>query len=321
MRVAKYRESLPQLTTDRAFLTEGGIETTLVYEKQIDLPYFAAISLLNNYQGRETLSSCYQQYLDIALSKRAGIVLETRTWRGAKPWGEKLGISAEQFVQLNRNAVSILLEIRAKYETTTTPIVISGNLGPLSDAYKDSQGITAESAREAYYEQVKALVECGVDMLSIMTMTNTEEVKAAVLLARDFKVPIHVSFSIEEDGRLLNERELGDIIQEVDMMTDGYVAYFGINCAHPIHALPAIQRLPDHVRTRIGSFRGNASIKCHDELDNSSVLDRGDVSLFSAKFQELYQRLPRLRVFGGCCGTDAEHIEKTAERIFADLGS
>merc|ERR1711939_727481 len=93
MSEAKYRESLPQLTTARAFLTEGGIETTLVYEKQIDLPYFAAISLLNNHQGRQILSSCYQQYIDIALSKRAGIVLETRTLRGAKTWGEKLGIS------------------------------------------------------------------------------------------------------------------------------------------------------------------------------------------------------------------------------------
>ena len=53
--MAKYRNSLPQLS-NRLFLTDGGLETTLIFHEGVDLPYFAAFNLLNTEAGSALIS-------------------------------------------------------------------------------------------------------------------------------------------------------------------------------------------------------------------------------------------------------------------------
>ena len=143
------------------------------------------------------------------------------------------------------------------------------------------------------------------------------EATAAVSVAREFNLPIHVSFSIETDGRLRGGRSLDEVIREVDRVTANYTTYFGVNCAHPRHIIMALRDLSEDVRSRIGSIRGNASLKSHDELDNSLVLDRGDISVWVQETIGILKMLPELKVVGGCCGTDEEHIDSLAGRIYS----
>lgn len=75
----KYRQKLPQLTSSQPFLSEGGIETTLIYDKKIDLPHFATLILLDTPEGVEQLRDCYFSYIAAAVDSALGIVLETRT--------------------------------------------------------------------------------------------------------------------------------------------------------------------------------------------------------------------------------------------------
>ncbi|KGO46251.1 Homocysteine S-methyltransferase [Penicillium expansum] len=307
---------LPQLVSSELFVTEGGIETTLIYRKNIDMPGFSTLPLLGTEEGRKTILSIYQDYVNIALAHSTGIVLETRTWRGSPVWSSTIGLSVAQIVDLNRTAVKILRDLRHMTETPSTPIVISGAMGPLQDAYKDSTDMYSFSqAREYYGVQIRAFAEEGVDMLCIMTVTNLDEATAAVRVAREYNLPIHVSFSIETDGQLRGGRTLEDAIREVDRLTENYTTYFGVNCAHPRHIMIALQGMSDDVRSRIGSIRGNSSLKCHDELDNSVVLDRGDISVWVQEFNGLLNILPGLKVVGGCCGTDEEHVDAIARRI------
>ncbi|CAP92713.1 Pc16g00430 [Penicillium rubens Wisconsin 54-1255] len=237
------QSKLPQLTSSNLFVTEGGIETTLIYRNNLDLPSFSTLPLLNTEDGRQTISSIYQEYVNIALAHSTGVVLETRTWRGSPLWSPEIGLSIPQILDLNRTAVKILHDIRNK--TPSTSVVISGALGPLQDAYQDSTGT--------------------------------------------------VSF--------------------VDRLTENYTTYFGVNCAHPRYIIKAVRGMHTDVRSRIGSIRGNSSLKSHDELDNSLVLDRGDISVWVREFNELLNMLPGLKVVGGCCGTDEEHIDAIASRI------
>ncbi|OQE12762.1 hypothetical protein PENFLA_c063G04031 [Penicillium flavigenum] len=218
-------------------------------------------------------------------------------------------------LDLNRIAVKILLDIRNK--TQSTSIVISGALGPLQDAYQDSTGtVSFGQAREYYGSQIHAFAEEGVDMICIMTVINLDEATAAVSLAqREYNLPIHVSFIVETDGRLRGGRTLEDAIREVDRLTESYTTYFGVNCAHPRYIIKAVRDMHTDVRSRIGSIRGNSSLKSHDELDNSLVLDRGDISVWVREFNELLNMLPGLKVVGGCCGTDEEHIDAITSRI------
>ncbi|KXG52082.1 Homocysteine S-methyltransferase [Penicillium griseofulvum] len=309
--------TLPQLTSSKLFLTEAGLETTLVYKRNIHLPCFSALPLLSTEEGKETLLSLYKDYVNIALAHSTGIILETRTWRGSPAWASQLDLSIPQILDLNRTAVQILHDLRAKMQTHSTPIVICGTLGTLQDAYIDStETVSFSQAQENYRAQVQVLAE-GVDMISIMTVTNLNEATAAVSVAREFNLPIHVSFSIETDGRLRGGRSLDEVIREVDRVTANYTTYFGVNCAHPRHIIMALRDLSEDVRSRIGSIRGNASLKSHDELDNSLVLDRGDISVWVQETIGILKMLPELKVVGGCCGTDEEHIDSLAGRIYS----
>ncbi|CAG8908821.1 unnamed protein product [Penicillium egyptiacum] len=137
-----------------------------------------------------------------------------------------------------------------------------------------------------------------------MTLANLDGTTAAVSLARDYNIPIHFSFSVETDGRLRGGRTLEDAVREVAHLTENYITYFVVNCAHPRYIIKAIRSILPDVRSRIGSIRGNSCLKNHDELDNSLVLDRGDISVWVREFNELLIMLLGLKVVGGGCGTD-----------------
>ena len=96
---------LPQLSGERLFLTDGGLETTLIFHQGIDLPSFAAFDLLKDEDGREALREYFRPYLEMARERKTGFVLDTATWRANPDWAEEIGYSAEQLDEANREAV------------------------------------------------------------------------------------------------------------------------------------------------------------------------------------------------------------------------
>ena len=71
--VSRYRDQLPQLA-NRLFLTDGGLETTLVFHKGIPLPHFAAFTLLKDEAGSRLLRSYFMRYAELAAARNVGIV-------------------------------------------------------------------------------------------------------------------------------------------------------------------------------------------------------------------------------------------------------
>ena len=130
-----YRNHLPQLDTE-TFLTDGGIETTLIFDEGLDLPEFAAFPLLADPAGRAALDRYFETYAAVAVRDRVGILLETATWRANPDWGVRLHYTLEALEAANRDAVEQLVEIRRRYETPAAPIVISGCIGPRGDGYQ-----------------------------------------------------------------------------------------------------------------------------------------------------------------------------------------
>jgi homocysteine S-methyltransferase len=116
-----------------------------------------------------------------------------------------------------------------------------------------------------------------------------------------------ISFTVETDGRLPSGQSLREAIEVVDAETDGSIAYFMINCAHPTHFAHVLEEDGDW-RSRIRGLRANASEKSHAELDEAEELDPGDPSALAQHYRELQTRLPNLTVVGGCCGTSHRHV-------------
>jgi S-methylmethionine-dependent homocysteine/selenocysteine methylase len=301
-----HRDRVPQLGGD-VFLTDGGIETVMIFHEGLELPLFAAFDLLNDERGTERLRAYYAPYLALARERGLGFVLEAPTWRASPRWAAELGYDAEQLDALNRKAIGMLDEIRSEHAAGDAPIVISGCVGPHDDGYNPAECLTAEGARAYHATQIGTFADTAADMVTALTMTYVEEAIGVARAAADAGVPAAVSFTVETDGRLPSGQALGEAIEQVDAETGASPSYYMINCAHPTHFASVVEH-GDGWRERIGGLRANASQLSHAELDEADELHDGDPAELGAGYAGLREQLPRLCVLGGCCGTDHRHI-------------
>jgi S-methylmethionine-dependent homocysteine/selenocysteine methylase len=301
-----YRDHLPQLDGG-LFLTDGGIETVLIYHEGIDLPLFAAFDLLKDDAGTQTLRRYYEPYVKLARERGVGFVLESPTWRASSRWAGELGYDAQRLADLNRRAIALLEEVRAAACEDGAPIVISGCVGPHDDGYDPSELLSAEEAREYHAEQIVTFAGTTADMVTAITMTYVEEAIGIARVASQVALPAAISFTVGTDGSLPSGQDLGEAIEQVDAETDAAPAYFMINCAHPAH-FEAVLQSGGGWRERIRGLRANASTKSHAELDEATELDEGDPADLGARYAGLRKLLPELTVVGGCCGTDHRHV-------------
>jgi len=305
MTLAKYRNALPQLG-DEILLTDGGLETTLVFHRGLELPHFAAFGLLRSDMGRAELARYYASYVEIADRDGRGLVLDTATWRSNPDWGTTLGYSPEALDAINVEAVDFIRAIRDAAETPAAPMVLNGVLGPRGDGYAPDSYMTADEAEAYHGRQVRVFEAAGADMVSAVTMTYLEEGLGIARAAKAAGMPVAVSFTVETDGRLRTGMPLGETIEACDAATGGYPVYYMINCAHPSHFRDVLEG--GGWLARIGGIRANASKMSHAELDEAPELDAGDPEELGRDYLELMRLLPNLRVLGGCCGTDHRHI-------------
>jgi homocysteine S-methyltransferase len=301
-----YRQQLPQLDGD-LFLTDGGIETSLIFHQGLDLPEFAAFVLLDDDEGLEQLRRYYAPYLALAREGGAGFVLESPTWRANPDWAARIGVSAEKLDALNRRSIGLMVELRATHGPDDAPVVISGCVGPRDDGYRPAETMSADTARDYHSTQIGTFAETAADMVTAITMTYPDEAIGVTQAARDVGLPVAISFTVETDGRLPNGQGLGEAIEEVDEATGRTPAYYMINCAHPTH-FDAVLATDEAWRDRIRGLRANASTMSHADLDEAEELDDGDPDDLGARYAALRTRLPRLNVLGGCCGTDHRHV-------------
>ena len=302
--------SLPT-TADNLYLTDSGLETTLVFLDGMELPCFAAFDLLKDTAGTQRLRDYYQLHIDLALEYGLGFVLETVTWRASPDWGEKLGYTEGALRLANHQAVDLVRELHDLYETDETPMIISGNLGPRGDGYIADSIMSVDEAANYHGWQINTLVDAGVDMLTALTLTEPREAIGIVQAASVAGVPAVISFTVETDGRLPNGQSLGSAIEDVDAATGNAPLYYMINCAHPTHFDHALANGETWLE-RIRGVRANASCKSHAELDASDTLDDGNPEELGGQYHKLREQLPGLNVVGGCCGTDHRHVAAIA---------
>jgi S-methylmethionine-dependent homocysteine/selenocysteine methylase len=316
--MALYRSSLPQLSGGD-FLTDGGLETSLVFHHGIHLPCFAAFPLVMSEGGRETLRAYFKAYLETAKQRKLGFILDTVTWRANADWGEKLGYSATDLAKIQRLSVAFAHELRAAYATESTPIVINGILGPRGDGYKADARMSAREAEQYHEPQIAVFRDTETDMVSAMTLTYPDEAIGIVRAAQTHGMPVTISFTVETDGRLPSGDTLQEAIEKVDAATGSGPIYYMINCAHPKHFRTTVATQGVWL-DRIKGIRANASSLSHAELDAATELDAGDPEDLGRHYRSLRDKLTQLCVLGGCCGTDHRHIVAICEACIPSVG-
>ena len=226
-----YRNSLPQMG-DELFLTDEGIETMLIFIEGIELPDFAAFDLFRRRSGEATLSR-YSGIREHRRAIRAGMVLESATWRASADWGRKLGYTARG-ARRQPAAIRLLEEIRRR----GAPRAADGDQRLRRPARRRLQPNAScrDEAQGYHREQIAIFSDAAADMVTAITMNYVEE---AIGVARPRRTPAcrsAISFTVETDGRLPTGQPLQDAIEQVDDETGGYPAYYMLNCAHPPHS-------------------------------------------------------------------------------------
>lgn len=187
-------------------------------------------------------------------------------------------------------------------------MVVSGCIGPRGDGYVAGE-VMPEDAAESYHAlQVSAFAEAGADMVTAITMTNTNEAIGIARAARKVGMPLALSFTLETDGRLPTGQTLSEAIMRVDEATANGPAYYMINCAHPTHFDHVLNAGETWIK-RLRGLRANSSRMSHAELDNAPELDIGDPLELGGQYADLRRRFPHINVLGGCCGTDHRHVD------------
>jgi len=288
---------------DRPAVTDGGLETDLIFHGGVEMPHFAAFPLVETSDGRALLDHYFARYATIAARAGVAVMLETPTWRASADWGDKLGYTPAALAGLNESAVALMAEVGERH--AETDVIVGGTVGPRGDGYRPEFLMTPDEAAEYHAPQVDAFARAGAAVVTAYTLTDAGEAIGFVRAARAAGLPVAVSFTVETDGRLPTGATLAEAVTTVDEA--GGPDYFLVNCAHPQHIEPALTE-PGAWRERVAGLRCNASTRSHAELDEAEQLDEGDPQSLAAGVAALHDSFPNLSIVGGCCGTDARHV-------------
>ena len=294
--------------SDRVALTDGGIETSLLFHEGFDLPCFASFPILGDERGRAALRRYFEPFFEVAKERQLPFVLDTATWRANPDWGARLGYDRDTLAEVNRSAVAFARGLAERGADVT----INGVLGPRGDGYVVAGRMSSQEAADYHAWQIGVLREAGVERITALTLTYPEEATGVVQAAAQLGVPVVASFTVETNGRLPDGSSVAHAIEQVDRATSGAADFFMINCAHPTHIAAGLDDVA--ALERIGGLRVNASALSHAELDTAEQLDEGDPVVLARDSAALREILPSVRLLGGCCGTDHRHV---AEMIAA----
>jgi homocysteine S-methyltransferase len=293
----------PAFLPAAGYVSDGGLETDLIFNHGVDLPEFASFPLVDNDAGRDLLRRYFDGYADVARRAGAGLTLESPTWRANPDWGALVGYDEPALARVNRDAIEFLSSLREAY-SDLADVRLLGAIGPRGDGYVAGERADPDEAADYHSAQVEAFAAAGVDTVAAYTLTGPEEGMGIVRAARSAGIPVLIGFTVETDGRLPDGTSLRGAIDRVDAAAapDGYI----VNCAHPTHIAPALD--DGDWLLRIVQVNPNASTSSHAELDEADELDVGDLGLLTSSYDMLRPKLPNLRVVGGCCGTDVRHV-------------
>ncbi|MDH7639439.1 homocysteine S-methyltransferase family protein [Sphingomonas oryzagri] len=296
------------------YLTEGGQETEIQYRHGYDLPEFAMYPLLDNPAAMSDLKAMYGRVLDVAAEHGFIAMLSGLDYRGSPDWGERLGYSRDGLADALERSIDFLRDVARPYEGQVPGILIGGQVGPRGDAYSLNRTITADEAEEYHSFQLDVLAGVGVDFVWAATFNTIAEALGVARAAARIGVPLGVSFMLDGNHRLKSGPGLRDAIEAVDAQAgEARPDYYGINCSHPIEFEPALE--PGDWIGRVRSLRPNASAKDKIELCSIGHLEEGDPVDLGQRIGALAERYPHIDIFGGCCGTWANHLDQIAGNV------
>lgn len=307
------RPDVPPRRPGLTWLTEGGIETEIMYKWGYELPHFAMFPLLERRDAAETIRGMYRRYLDVAARYGMAGLIGGFDYRASPDWGALLGYSPEALADANIGAIAFLREMAREYDGQIADACIVGYLGPRGDAYRLNRSITEDEAADYHAVQMATLKRAGADLAWAMTFNNPAEARGVVRAAKALGMPLALSFSLGSDSRLASGPTLSEAVENVETASDGYPVFYALNCSHPVEFEPALA--PGRWQERLRCIRPNAAKMDKIALCKLGHLEEGDPHELGLEMASVARRFPAMDIWGGCCGTCETHLDQIARRL------
>ena len=287
-------------------LTDGGIETRIIYEFKHAIGDFESFELLEDESGRNILRQIYQGYADVAVRYGLPIQLGTPTWRASRKW-------TSDVMRVNAEAVELLREVA--HRAAGTRIILAGVIGPASDGYAAREALKEDDAFAYHCEQAATLAARDVDLLYAPTFPAFSELYGVARAMAKTGRPYALAPMLHPDGSMLDGTALAEAIERIDGGVSPAPQHYMIGCLYPTHAQTALRALraarPNRI-TRVRGLKANASPLSPDELDTLDHLAASDYGTW-ARDEIACAREFDLTILGGSCGTDQRFIEALAK--------
>jgi len=253
--------------------------------------------LIYDETGRAALRSIYEDYMAVARSANVPFLMCAPTWRANRARVEAARVPSS----INVDAVRFLQEIRGDSRS----VQVGGMMGCRNDCYRPEEGLSAAESEVFHAWQINQLAGAGVDFLLSETLPNVEEAVGIARAMAATGVPYLISFVISREGRVLDGTSLLDAVRRVDTAVEQKPLGFMVNCAYPTFLCPEQQ--PAELFERLIGCQANASSLDHCDLDGADQLESESIADWAGEMRKLHAPFG-LKILGGCCGTNADHL-------------
>ena len=290
------------LQTEPYLLLDGAMGTMLFSQGLSE----GAAPELWNVEHPERVRNVHRAYIE------AGSRIVLTNSFGGTSYRLKLHDLQDRVYELNKAAAE---NARAEADAVDHKVLVGGSMGPSGELLIPMGEMSFEECQAAFAEQARGLTDGGVDVLWVETMSDLNEVKAAVLGARTVSdLPIAATMSFDTQGYTM----MGVTpVQALEELKDLNLVAIGANCgnglAEIIGVIEAMQAV-DSNTTLIAKSNAGVPKWVNNELSYDGTPE------IMASYANLVNRLGA-RLIGGCCGSDPTHIRAMANSLeyFAQL--
>ncbi|NOG82491.1 MAG: hypothetical protein HND49_01530 [Planctomycetes bacterium] len=258
--------------------------------------------------GKREISLIYDEYFALQRESKVPFLIFTPSWRANKERIEALQIDKD----VNGDAVRFMKTIKERHESDSEEILIGGLIGCKNDCYKPDKALTMKESTLFHTWQIEKLIQGGVDFIFAASLPAISEAEGIAQTMSKFSTPYILSFVIERTGRLMDGTTLDEAFQAIDTSCTRPPIGFMINCSHPAFFTP--ERETDYVLSRLIGYQANASDKDHSSLDGATDIHISDIAVWGESMITLNRKY-KIKILGGCCGTNGEHLRYLVEHI------
>lgn len=242
-------------------------------------------------------------------------IIITDTLGGSRLKLKRFGLDLDKETEdINKSLAIIAKDVASKF---SKKVYVGGNVGPTGELMEPLGLLTELDIIEVFSQQIKALVEGGVDFIFIETMIDVNEAVAAVKAARNIcDLPIFASISYNPDKNGFRTPMGNSPKQAVKVLQEAGADVIGANCGSVLAAM-----MPDLVKQM--KEAGAMLVVVEPNAGIPQIID--GITVFPQSPQDMAKSFPAIidagaNVVGGCCGATAEHIRLITQTVREHLG-